>query len=179
MTPATTEERPPFSQDCAEDDCQTRHRLIYLKDHRRRRCVGLFFSSIICLCCQIEMATFAPGPSGTNVPPADPLSLVGIRNNLGEEGDDDDESETTTTTTSYTRPHTVSPTSSVISSSLEAFSNCFQCVSGFFAVPFLNILLGRRRNSAHWVGIRSEGTDFVSRFGYLFEDYRGPPVIRE
>lgn len=92
----------------------------------------------------------------------------------------EEEEEEETTTTSYTNPFTISTiTPESTETSYPGFHDFCHFVYGFLNATLLYILLGRRQPSAHWVGIRDDGIRFMAKYGLLFEEYRGPPVVNE
>eukprot|EP00210_Caulerpa_lentillifera_P009363 g8926.t1 len=95
--------------------------------------------------------------------------------------DEETEEEDTTTTTTYDRPYTT--TTTVVSPQLESlheYQNLGECCYGCWDWTVLSRVLGHPQPTSNWVGkTTSNGTNFLAAYGYIFEEYRGPRVIRE
>lgn len=122
---------------------------------------------------KIELAAMMRTPQRTtNGPSADPT--------LSHEEDIESgrSSDITTTTSTITTPSPIT-TSTPTVSSFKGFQDVCHFIYGFLNATVLYVILGRRQPTAKWVGIRSQGAMSMAKYGFIFEDYRGPPVVRE
>jgi len=94
-------------------------------------------------------------------------------------GDEDEDTEVTTASTSSVRPYTISTSVSSESISLHEYKNLGECCFGCWNWAVLSKVLGRSQPPGTWVGTTMEGTKFLASYGFIFEEYRGPRVIRE
>lgn len=107
------------------------------------------------------------------------LSNSEYRDNSYTNGDDTEDTEVTTTSTSYVRPYTISSSSSPESPSLHEYKNWGECCFGCWNWAVLSKVLGRSQPAGTWAGTTREGNQFLASYGFMFEDYRGPRVVRE
>lgn len=94
------------------------------------------------------------------------------------EADEEGETEYTTTTT-YDRPYTTTTSVSPQVDSQHEYKNLGECCYGCWDWTVLSKVLGHPQPTGTWVGNKSDGNEFLAAYGYVFEEYRGPRVIRE
>eukprot|EP00210_Caulerpa_lentillifera_P004930 g4704.t1 len=98
---------------------------------------------------------------------------------IDENDDEETEDTISNTTTSYYQPYTTTSSESPELDSLPEYKSLGDCCYGCWDWTVLNKILGHPQPSGTWVGNTLHGSQFLSTYGYIFEEYRGPRVIRE
>lgn len=55
-------------------------------------------------------------------------------------------------------------------------ASCMELLANLTDMTLLTLLLGEHQEEAEWVTTKTQGSKFSARFGFLFEEHRGPAV---